>query len=483
MRYSMLAYIVKMSRMLLEAAQYLRTAPEDGLRAELLGNGRQMLEQIRAVLEGHRDDLHSNAPLTQLAEIEAVWKDFGRALEGRLEQFAQELPEQVIYQVRAVFFAELGEKWDAMESVYEYMRCDPRFDPVIVRTPVGRVVMDEGGRRQEIIYKDFFTPMGITSLGYDQYDIEEDCPELAFISQPYESAALEQFWPENIAKHTRLVYLPYFAPFSIYESAQEVLCEMPVYRYAWKTIGSSERHYRYYCKYAANGGANMLVTGVPKWDPVVALRTNPVAVPKAWKEAVTGRKVFLWNSFYQFDGSSLPYFDTIYQWFQAHPDCALIWRAHPMTDTVTKLYYPQCYLRLQECIALVEAAPNMVCDREPSYNAAFSCSIAQISDLSSMMFQYLLLDKPVLYIKTCGRGKVEQEFFIDSCWMEQAECALEIQSFLDDVYQGVDKTSKLRELVRNRDIPLADGQCGKRVCETLWEQLHKEDAVNADRTK
>ena len=481
MRYSMLVYITKMGRTLIEAAQYLRTAPEDSLRAGIMDNGRQMLAQIRSVLERHRGDLRSESPLVQLSEIETLWECTGEALEIRLEQFVQNLPEQVVYQVRAVFFAELGEKWDAMESVYEYMREDSRFDPIIVRTPVGRVVERDGKREQEIIYKDFLTPMGLPSLGYDAYSIEDDCPELAFISQPYESCTLEQFWPEYIAKYTRLVYLPYFAPFSVYESAQEALCEMPVYRYAWKTIGSSQRHNQFYRKHAVNGGGNMLVTGVPKWDPMVQLRTQPAGVPDSWKSVVGNRKTFLWNSFYDFKGSSLPYFDSIYQWFQAHPDCALIWRAHPMTDTVTKLYYPpEYYERLQKYIALVDEAPNMLCDREAQYNASFSCSTAMISDLSSMMFQYLLLDKPVLHIKTGGHGSVSQEFFIDSCWMEQAVCAADIQRFLDDIYQDIDRNSKLRELVRQRDIPLADGQCGSRVCNTLWEQLHKEDTIKCN---
>lgn len=478
MRYSMLVYISKMGKTLLEAAEYLRAAPADALRTEIVENGRQMLAQIREVLEQYRDDLRSETPLKQLAKIENAWGKEDRNLEAQLRQLIQQLPRQVSYQVRAVFFAELGEKWDAMESVYEYMRDDPRFDPVIVRTPVGRVVERDGKREQEILYKDFLTPMGIPSLGYDQYDIAEDCPELAFISQPYESCTLEQFWPETIAKHSRLVYLPYFAPFSIYESAQEALCEMPVYRFAWKTIGSSERHYRYYRRHAVNGGANMLVTGIPKWDPTVALVARPAQPPAAWQEKIGGKKTFLWNSFYDFNGSSLPYFPDIYEWFQAHPDCALIWRAHPMTDTVTKMYYPeQYYQRLQKYISLVEAAPNMVCDWEPSYSAAFSCSVAQISDLSSMMFQYLLLDKPVLYIKTSGRGKVSQEFIIDSCWMEQAENALDIKRFLDNIDQGIDANAELRAMVRQRDIPLADGQCGARVCNTLWDQLHKEDAI------
>lgn len=225
----------------------------------------------------------------------------------------------------------------------------------------------------------------------------------------------------------------------------------------------------------------MLVTGVPKWDPTVDLLTHPAQIPASWEDKIKGKKVFLWNSFYDFNGSSLPYFQDIYQWFKTHPDCALIWRAHPMTDTVTKMYYPtQYYQQLQAYIEMVETSPNMVYDQEASYRAAFSCSMAQISDLSSMMFQYLLLDKPVLYIKTNGRGKVSQEFIIDSCWMEQADNASDITRFLDNICNGADTNAELRAMVRQRDIPLADGQCGSRVCNTLWKQLHKEDAIECE---
>ena len=85
MRYSMLVYMSKMGKTLLEAAQYLRTAPEDNLRAEIVESGRQMLAQIREVLEGHRDDLHSEAPLVQLSEIEGSWEGVGEGLESQLE--------------------------------------------------------------------------------------------------------------------------------------------------------------------------------------------------------------------------------------------------------------------------------------------------------------------------------------------------------------------------------------------------------------
>lgn len=473
MRYSMLVYITKMGRTLAEAVQYLRTAPEDGLRGELLDNGREMLAQIRAVLEG--GGLRSGAPLDRLAGIEDGWREQREGLEGQLEQFVRELPGQVSYRVRAVFFAELGEKWDAMHSVYEYMRHDPRFDPVVVRTPVGRVVERDGKREQEILYRDFLTPMGIPSLGYDQYDIEEDCPELALISQPYESCTPPQFWPEQIAAHTRLVYLPYFLPAIVLKDYPAALCRMRVYDVAWKVIGSNQKHYRYYCKHARHGGANMLVTGLPKTDPIVRLREESVPLPGGWA-CLEGKKVFLWNTWFDIRVSSLRYFDDVCGWFAGHPDCALLWRPHPMTDTITKLYSPEAYRQLQACMQAVEQAPNMVLDRETSCLPAFAWSNAQISDHSSMMHQYLLMDKPLLWFQNLT-ASTTGEVFIGCGWMERTSRSAGLISFLERIRAGEDRNAKLRQRTMEQDLPLADGHCAQRVCEGLWSALHREDGV------
>lgn len=475
MRYSLLAMIAQMANTLLEAAQYLRAAAQDDpLRAELAQNGRQMLAQMRTALLQHRADLLCEAPLTVLNEIEALWQDGGPGLEDALAQFAQQLPRQVRYKVRAVFFAELGEKWDAMQSVYEHMRADARFDPVVVRTPVFRVVQQDGEQKQEVLYKDFLTPIGIPALGCDEYELAADCPELAFISQPYESCTLPQFWPENIAKHTRLVYLPYYLPDRVHQDTVTTLARMPVYRAAWKVVCSGQKHYAFYCRHAENKGANALATGLPKTDPVVWLAQNPqnCPLPKGW-EVLRGKTVFLWNSWYDLGISSLRYFGELLEWFNAHKECALLWRRHPLSDTVTKLYYPNQYPVYQRMLRQAEKTDNILIDGEISCLAAFAVSRAMISDYSSLLPQYLPLDKPVLWIRDKGFRFAGEEM-IDTRWMESANSAEDIFAFMERICAGEDRNASLRQAILRRDLPLADGHSGERVCEAVWQALHKE---------
>lgn len=480
MRYSMLVYLTQMSRTLLEAAEYLTASPkEDPMREELLENGRQMLEQIRAELERHQRDLKSSRPMDCLNEVRETWSGSGEDCTAAIRQFVQCLPQEVRYQVRAVFFAELGEKWDSMETVYEFMRDDPRFDPVVVLTPVYRQVRDEkGGEKHDVIYKDYLTPMGIPFLEYNKYSLEEDCPDLAFISQPYESCTLREFWPEYIAQYTRLVYLPYFLSEGATINDVMPFAQLSVYRYAWKVVCATEEQYKFYCKHSIHGGANALLTGIPKLDKLVSLKQDGIARPKGWG-CLEGKTVFLWNSWYDASVSSLRYFDELIEWFKTYEDCALIWRPHPMTDTVTKLYYPEQYQKLQKSIQQADSLPNVILDRETSYKAAFYYSDALISDSSSLVPLYLLMDKPAL-IKYSSNpllvvSRKEYTVFIDRQWRKSANDLAGVFSFFEQVRTGVDEKAELRKEIRQRDLVLADGHSAERVCEALWAEMHRED--------
>lgn len=481
MRYSMLVYLTQMSRTLLEAAEYLTASPkEDPMREELLGNGRQMLDQIRAELERHQRDLKSGRPMECLKEVKENWGGDGEECTAAIRQFVQCLPQEVRYQVRAVFFAELGEKWDSMETVYEFMRDDPRFDPVVVLTPVYRQVRDEkGGEKHDVIYKDYLTPMGIPFLEYNEYSLEEDCPDLAFISQPYESCTLREFWPEYIAQYTRLVYLPYFLSESATNDSVMSLAQLPVYRYAWKVVCATEEQYKFYCKHSVHGGVNALLTGMPKLDKLVNLKKDGIARPKGW-DCLEGKTVFLWNSWYDAGASSIRYFDELMEWFKTHEDCALIWRPHPMTDTVTKLYYPGQYQKLQKNIQQVDSLPNVIMDRETSYKAAFCYSDALISDPSSLIILYLLMDKPTLALSRNGYSPSPSQrnstvSFVEAKWRKSGRNIAEIFNFCEQIRAGADEYAKVRKEIRQRDLALADGHSAERICEALWTEMHRED--------
>lgn len=123
----------------------------------------------------------------------------------------------------------------------------------------------------------------------------------------------------------------------------------------------------------------------------------------------------------------------------------------------------------------------MIFDNQVSYNTAFSCSDAMISDYSSLMFQYLMLDKPTLWMKYHGmhgafNGRMlEQEYIIDWRWMEETEEVDGVLAFLECIRQGTDRKADMRKAVLQQELPLADGHCGQRCCDVLLEEMCRED--------
>lgn len=147
-----------------------------------------------------------------------------------------------------------------------------------------------------------------------------------------------------------------------------------------------------------------------------------------------------------------------------------------MTEVVTKLNYPERYTELQDYKKRIYLAANMIEDKEPSFRAAFIFSDAQFSDHSTMMQQYLPMDKPLLWMNNLSSALTGEEF-ISTKWMERGNTCADILSFLERIREGTDLNHMLRKEILKHDLPLTDGSCGERVSKALWEALHKEDSI------
>ena len=477
MRFSRLAQLYQTCDMLNEAATYIQEHPLDNLCRELMENGTIMLQSLLEIIEQHQVDLKNLRPIKLINEIQQLWNTpLSPMVQNHLTKLQLAIREDINYQIRAVFFAELGGKWDSLASVYWCMKNDPRFDPVVVLTPIFRTFEVNGETKSEVIYEDYLTDLGIPFYNYTEYSLEKDLPELAFTSQPYEGATLPAFWAEYIAKYTRLVYLPYFISDILPNEPAESSCSMNIHMYAWKICAFSEKFFNYVRKRMINNAENYVLTGLPKLDPIVHVYNYGWEVPKEWEDKLNRRKVFLWNTWYGYPLSSLPWMENIIPWFMQHEEYALIWRPHPMTDVVTNVLDTAHIGVLKMLYQLTEKANNIVIDRNPLCNAAFFCSDAMISDPSSLATQYLLMDKPTMILLPCGNryAAPDTQYMIDSRWHEIGKTKQDAISFIERTGQGEDKCGALRKEIRMTDLPLADGKAGERLCELLWNDIHKE---------
>lgn len=488
MRFSNYKLLNEMCDTFISALNIVKNTGDMSLKNECIN----FLYSISNNIEQNMDSLQSDSVIKC---IESIISSFENNYEvDAIITLAEELStlckNEIKYKIRVLFVAELGGKWDSMASVYYAMKKRDDVIVDVVLQPIFRSVkLEDGTERTDIIYKDYLTPMGIEHIPYTKYDMEKISPDMTFISQPYESVTVPMFWPENIAKHSRLVYLPYFLAISLnsdLSSAFDSFFKLNTQKNAWKIITQSERMRCHYKKFASRHGENVIVTGLPKWDYVKGMAKENVACPKEWKSKISGKKVFLWNTHFNFSSSGsgsrilseegMKFIEL----FINNSDIALIWRPHPMTETVVKVYYPQFLPVFQKLKDIVEQSDNMVLDKYESYAPSFVWSDALISDFSSIVDQYVLLDKPILFtFKENDVYSMLKESYFESGLMDYSDLPYSIsvddtKKFIEDVINQNDVGKLGRANILNDFFVLADGCCGERASEYLINELKNE---------
>lgn len=449
------------------------------------------LKSISNFLMSNNNSLKSGDIIQTVISISKVLSDSGNepSLEKLYElscQLYQQCRDGLDYKLKVLFVSELGEKWDSMESVYREFknRSDCEID-VVIEPIVRTISLTDGSTRSEVIYEDYLTPLGIRHILYNNYSFEDEEPDITFISQPYESATLPMFWPENIAKHSKLVYLPYFNNVSLNRELSSAfdLFLMKFQQYSWKILCQSETMKMIYKACAPQKGKNAIAAGLPKSDYVKGLNRENTPCPEEWRKNLSGKKVFLWTTHYIAPNSGSQFLDKkgadFLKFFSNDPNIALIWRPHPMTKTVLDVHAPELLPAYNNLIKTIKNSDNMVLDENKSYAPAFVWSDALISDFSSMLDQYLHLNKPILHVSNMSQKEAEEMFCSENTLFDYSKIEFSYSNndtlnFIKRVCSGIDTGKENREYLLRTYFPLDDGNAGKRVAKAVIEDFKKE---------
>ncbi len=111
------------------------------------------------------------------------------------------------------------EAWDALAEIHELMLQDPRFEVKVVAVP--RRLTGDGEFDDASAASGFFDSIGVEhevagatpagSAGQTPFNLEAFAPDYVFINYPWQRNYQPQFRVENLAKFTRVAYVPYYS--------------------------------------------------------------------------------------------------------------------------------------------------------------------------------------------------------------------------------------------------------------------------------
>lgn len=489
MRYSVYKFLRGVSASILEGVTYVKEKPASiniladcaeglvSIKEALIMNQKNSLEEIDLAL----------GKINEIADCIENNKEYSNKLDELLElvkKIDEYCKTKINYKFRIVFFAELGSKWDSMDSVYWAYKNREDCDVSVVLAPIYRAIkLHNGEIRSDVIYRDYLTDMGIKHILFKDYDIKKDMPDIVFTSQPYESVTPEQFWAENIVPYTRLVYLPYFTSSNVLNDEQKyVQCQMPIHKLAWRVVCQSEKVKEIYSKYFIDGGKKLVSMGLPKWDYVVNMQDRNIEMPKEW-EKLKDKKVILRNFNYNLSNPKF-IIDALYEMIEIvkGKNIAFLVRFHPMMETMFKVYYTEFMDEWQKVKVAIDSSKNVAIDRNEGYDAALKFSDIFLTPYTSLVFQYLLTKKPVviMFWNNLENAKIrdsKEDVFIkvsEFYSTKNIETGYELCKKI--LLEGDSEYKERMELIKEY-LPNSDGKIGERIASELIREILKEDNI------
>ncbi|MDE7322287.1 MAG: hypothetical protein K2N73_06060 [Lachnospiraceae bacterium] len=236
----------------------------------------------------------------------------------------------------AVFLPYKASMWDSLESVWKAADEDEYCDTYVI--PIPYFDKNPDGSFREMHDESSQYPAYVPVTRYDTFDFGKHRPDMIFIHNPYDNVNFVTsvhpfFYSENLKKFTDcLVYIPYYSTTGGMAEGQS-LC--PAYLNADYIVIQSEIYRKFFDSQIPD--EKFLALGSPKFDSVIHKCQNPPETPDSWKEKMTGRKVYFYNTSI---GGMLADTDMflkkmryVFDTFRGRDDVCLLWRPHPLMDS------------------------------------------------------------------------------------------------------------------------------------------------------
>lgn len=387
--------------------------------------------------------------------------------------------------LRIMFFVTRIETWNSFESVFEELAKIPEAEITILVMPRWRADDDDPSRKslhiedQEIAYQTMKKYEGGNVAVVRDYDMEKgDYIDLnepfayIFINEPMTSIYPPNASIDKLFSLGKICYIPYYG-FSASLSKFLVEFETPIGLLAYTDHWFSESvpFYKVIKKKArlisffehrkfihCVGSARFdLYEGIEPRKEIKTILWNPRWTTPTQKKNAQSSFLILKDPFLRFVEES--------------PDLDFIIRPHPLMfpNFVATGYLTQ--EEVDEYLAKIDSLPNVVLDQTSSYQDAIVRADLMLADFSSIVTEFAIQGKPVIYLTDPSELSDEldgfrQSFYCLSDWESIAER-------INGLRKGDDPNAPLREKAIKEFKERYPGHVGETIRDILLDDFSK----------
>ena len=350
--------------------------------------------------------------------------------------------------IKVIFLCQYTQAWNKLKCVYERMVKDERFETLIVAVPYDIKNKDDS------IYEYFYKLYGdnvVRAWEKENWlDLESLGAEYVFYQRPYDQYLPKAYQSKAVSKYAKICHVVY--GYQLATTTEHSVMNKLFFRNVYMYFAENSIYYKYnvdrFKKSHAKGYRKTLNIGYPSLEDFVNQKANCEEHSEnenKFKVLWTPR----WSEDKEVGGSNFINFkDEVVKLPETYENMKIVFRPHPMTFqhfmSVGKITQQQ----VDDYMALYKNNDSLVYDEEPSYVKSFwGCDIL-LTDVSSIIAEWFLTGKPVVYCETGSQPndfmkEMMKVFYVVNTW-EEAEAKVR------DLYNGVDPLKEARlEMVQS----------------------------------
>lgn len=324
-----------------------------------------------------------------------------KEVQNKLDIVRVELEKILKVKLEVVFMPYKASMWDSLESIYKAAKEDKDCNVVVMPVPYYNI----GFNREVLneIYEGDKFPDSVDITYYKNYSLKEKQPDIIFIHNPYDNnnrvtQLPEAYFSSELVKYTHhLIYIPYKVCSG---TVKDVYCVAPGVFYSWRIFVQSENVREVYLKY--HDAKKIVALGSPKIDKVIYCENNKPSLPEEWKNALSGKKVFLLNthlnSIINEADVLIEKLNKIIEIFSRKKDVAVLWRPHPLSIETMKSMNRAVIEKYYKIVDKFMRLENGVYDQSADMNRAIALSDCYIGNWSSLVSLYGVTGKPIMIL-------------------------------------------------------------------------------------
>lgn len=312
--------------------------------------------------------------------------------------------------VRVGFLCQYLPVWHKLVPIYQYMKEDPRFAPMLICVPSNmensRLVGQDDTKNDTLEYFHAHGfPEAVSALQPDGSWLELQALKLQYVfyPRPYDQFMPPCYHSALVSRYSRICLLFYGINMTkelanttlnrkFYRNVYCYFAELPSARARNKRRGWLLHLLRL---------QRSVYYGMPGIEEVLAAKGQESA---SWRFSKNKFRVMWtprWTTDKALGGSNFfTYYQKLLDFAGEHPDIDFLFRPHPLALKHFQETGEMTAREAEEFVAACRELPNVSLDAEPEYTATLWQTDALISDASGLIPEYCVTGKPLLFCTT-----------------------------------------------------------------------------------